>query len=100
MIKNPNLEYFSGRSENILKVKTFFDDEALVIGHNFNKEEKFKSLVLKLKNGTVFNLGGGFSLNDRKNPPKIGEIVTFKYYGFTKNNKPKFASFLRLRKTE
>ena len=45
----------------------------------------------------IFNLGGGFSDKQRKNPPKIGKIVTFKYYGLTKNKKPKFASFLRVR---
>ncbi len=45
-------------------------------------------------------LGGGFSDKQRVNPPKIGDIVTFKYYGFTKNNKPKFASFIRIRKAE
>ena len=32
--------------------------------------------------------------------PKIGDIVTFKYYDLTKNNKPKFASFLRIRNKE
>jgi DNA ligase-1 len=45
-------------------------------------------------------LGGGFKKEDRLNPPKIGEFVTFKYYGFTKNGKPKFASFLRVREVE
>ena len=94
------MEYEKGRTNNLLKVKTFFDDEATVIGHNFNKEKKFKSLILKLKNGIIFNLGGGFSDKQRENPPKIGEIVSFKYYGFTKNGKPKFASFLRIRKNE
>lgn len=100
ILKNPNMEYEKGRTNNLLKVKTFFDDEATVIGHNFNKEKKFKSLILKLKNGIIFNLGGGFSDKQRESPPKIGEIVSFKYYGFTKNGKPKFASFLRIRKNE
>jgi len=100
ILKNPYLNYENGRTNNILKVKTFFDDEGVVIGHNYNKEKNFKSLVIKLKNGIVFNLGGGFSNKERLNPPKIGEIITFKYYGFTKNNKPKFASFLRIRKKE
>ena len=99
MLKNPHIEYFSGRSDDILKVKKFFDDEGLVIGHNY-KNGKFKSLKLELKNKVIFNLGGGFSNEQRLNPPKIGEIVTFKYYGFTKNQKPKFASFLRIRNKE
>ena len=99
MLKNPEKEYFSGRSDDILKVKKFFDDEGLVIAHNY-KNGKFKSLKLELKNKVIFNLGGGFSNEERLNPPKIGEIVTFKYYGFTKNQKPKFASFLRIRNKE
>lgn len=99
MLKNPFLEYQTGRSNNLLKVKTFFDDEAVVVSQNY-KDEKFKSLKLKLKDGTTFNLGNGFSNTERLNPPKVGDIVTFKYYGVTKNGKPKFASFLRLRRSE
>ncbi|WP_141049570.1 DNA ligase [Aliarcobacter cryaerophilus] len=100
IIKNPNLSYETGRTNNSLKVKEFLDDEGKVIGHNFNKDGSFKSLKIELKNKTVFNLGGGFKKEDRLNPPKIGTIVTFKYYGFTKNGKPKFASFLRVREVE
>ena len=103
IIKNPKPLYFSGRSAHILKVKSFKDMEGTVIAINPGKG-KFKnimgSLSLKLANGVVFKLGGGFSLRDRKNPPKIGRKVTFKYYGFTKNKKPKFASFMRVRKKE
>jgi DNA ligase 1 len=57
-------------------------------------------LIIKQKNGVIFNLGGGFSNKQRLNPPKIGDTITFKYYGLTKNNKPKFASFLKIRKSE
>lgn len=99
MIKNPNKKYFSGRSDDILKVKKFYDDEGLVIAQNY-KDKKFKSLKIKLKNKIIFNLGGGFSDKQRLNPPKIGDTITFKYYGLTKNKKPKFASFLRIRKDE
>ena len=100
ILKNSKLDYFNGRSENILKVKKFYDEEGVVIDLNYSKEGKFKSVKLKLNNGIVFNLGGGFSNIQRLNPPKIGDIVTFKYYDLTKNNKPKFASFLRVRKKE
>lgn len=100
IIKNPNLSYETGRTNNSLKVKEFLDDEGKVIAHNFNKDGSFKSLKIELKNKTVFNLGGGFKKEDRLNPPKIGQFVTFKYYGLTKNGKPKFASFLRVREVE
>ena len=102
MIKNPFLEYFVGRSSNILKVKKFLDSEAEVIAINYKKgsKNKFKSLVLKLENNIIFNLGNGFTKEEKINHPKIGDIVTFKYYDLTKFGKPKFASFLRIRKKE
>jgi DNA ligase-1 len=99
IIKNPNTKYISGRNSNILKVKKFDDMEGEVIKINIsNKTKVLKSLTIKLQNNTKFNLGTGFSKQERKNPPKIGSIITFKYYGFTKNGKPKFASFLHIRK--
>lgn len=101
VIKNPKLLYITGRSTQILKVKSFEDLEGKVIGINTGKG-KFQglmgSLTVELQSGVVFRLGGGFTLEDRKSPPTIGSKVTFKYYGFTKNKKPKFASFLRVRK--
>lgn len=66
---------------------------------NYNNK-KMKSLTIKLNNGIIFNLGNGFSDKERLNPPKVGEQITFKYYDLTKNGKPKFASFLRIRKKE
>ena len=66
IIKNPNLSYETGRTNNSLKVKEFLDDEGKVIGHNFNKDGSFKSLKIELKNKTVFNLGGGFKKEDRR----------------------------------
>ncbi|MBZ0108018.1 MAG: hypothetical protein K8F52_05075 [Candidatus Scalindua rubra] len=46
----------------------------------------------------IYNkIGTGFSDQERDNPPPIGSIVTFRYYGFYKSGIPKFASFLRIR---
>lgn len=99
IVKNPNKNYHTGRSSHILKVKRSQNLEGEIIGINIsNKTAILKSLELKLENGVIFNLGTGFTKNQRENPPKIGEIVTFKYYGFTKNGKPKFASFLDVRR--
>ncbi|MCV6607040.1 MAG: DNA ligase [Campylobacterales bacterium] len=101
IIRDSNSFYKSGRSVQILKVKTFHDDEATVIKINQGKG-KFKglmgSITVRLKNGIIFNIGNGFTLENRKNPPKLGEMVTFKYKELTKNGKPKFASFKRVRK--
>ena len=98
IVKNPDLEYFQGRSSNILKVKKFSDMEGEVIGINISQNTGvLKSLKVKLENGITFNLGTGFTKKQREDSFTVGTIVSFKYYGFTKNGKPKFASFLRVR---
>lgn len=98
IVKNPTLKYFQGRSLNILKVKNFSDMEGKVIAINISqKTGVLKSLKIKLENGVTFNLGTGFTKKQRENSFTVGTIVSFKYYGFTKNGKPKFASFLRVR---
>jgi DNA ligase-1 len=97
MLKNPDVLYESGISNALLKVKKFDDMEGEVIDI-FYTNNQLKSLQIKLSNGIVFNLGNGFTQEERNNPPSIGSIVTFKYYDFTKNGKPKFASFMHVRK--
>ena len=44
-----------------------------------------------------FKIGSGFSDKDRVSPPPIGSIITYKYYGLTKNGLPRFPIFLRVR---
>lgn len=99
IIKNPNEEYHSGRSQHMLKLKKAQDMEGKVIAIAISKKTTvLKSLLIKLENGVIFNLGSGFTKKQRKKPPKIGEIITFKYFGLTKKGKPRFASFLHTRK--
>jgi DNA ligase-1 len=100
IVKDPQMPYHTGRTTHVLKVKKFWDMEGLVIGLNKGKgkyENMMGSITLKLENDIVFKLGTGFTDLNRKNPPALGKIVTFKYYGFTKNGIPRFASFLRVR---
>lgn len=103
MLRNPDALYETGRSDNLLKVKSYEDMEGNVIGYKAG-EGKFKGLVgslqIKLDNGIRFYLGSGLSMHERENPPKIGTLITFKYYGLTKNGKPRFPSFLRIREIE
>ena len=101
IVKDPTTPYHTGRSPHILKVKKFLDMEGKVIGYNYRDDKKtIKSLQIELENKIVFNLGTGLSEKERLSPPKIGDMVTFKYYGFTKKGKPKFAGFLRIREKE
>ena len=101
MVKNPYLAYWHGRSDGMYKVKQKEDAEAVVIGYK-EGEGKHKgrvgSLHLRMEDGREFFLGSGLSDAQRENPPKVGEVVTFSYFGVTKKGIPKFASFLRVRR--
>jgi ATP-dependent DNA ligase len=51
----------------------------------------------ELPNGIKFKIGTGFSDAQRKNPPKVGAVVTFKYQEISNSGVPRFPVFLRIR---
>lgn len=94
--------YEEGRSNTCLKVKTFKDDEAEVIGYTDGKGKhkgRIGAILVKWKN-VEFEIGTGMSDQERENPPKIGAKVTFKYTDLTDGGKPKNASFIGIRDYE
>ncbi|MDF1667057.1 MAG: DNA ligase [Planctomycetota bacterium] len=100
MLRKPKSKYEAGKSSTLLKVKTFLDDEALVLGHQGGKGKhkgRLGALLVSLKNGTQFSVGTGFSDAQRKNPPEIGSFITFRYQELTKAGVPRFPSFVRER---
>jgi len=100
IVRKPDALYAAGRSIEILKVKSYQDDEATVIAHLPGKGRnagRLGSLLVELKNGQQFKLGSGFSDEERNNPPVIGEVITFRFYGKYPSGIPKFPSFLRVR---
>lgn len=100
MLHKKNSFYQAIRSDDILKLKTFEDAEAVVIAIIPGKGKlsgKMGAILVENDEKIRFKIGGGFSEEQRKNPPKIGSKVTYKFFGKTKNNKPRFPSFLRVR---
>ncbi len=100
MLRKPGSPYSVGRSDNLLKVKSYEDAEAVVIIHisgTGRNAGRLGSLLVELPNGVQFAIGTGFSDQERDNPPPVGSTITFKYYGFYKSGTPKFTSFLRVR---
>ncbi len=92
--------YTAGRGDDLLKLKTHEDAEAVVVGHLPGKgrlTEMLGALLVETPEGLRFRLGTGFSDEERRNPPPLGATVTYKYYGRTRNGVPRFASFLRIR---
>lgn len=95
MLRNPKSMYEQKRSKNLLKVKVFLDDEALVIGHLRRPEGDLKAMQVRLKNGKEFKIGGGLTDAERRHPPKIGTMVTFKYQNLSEDGIPRFPIYIR-----
>ena len=113
VVREPNAPYERKRSKNALKFKKFKDAECEVIAIN-KGSGKYANLAGSLtckalggkddeekagepKSGTIFKIGSGLSDEKRRNPPKIGSIITYKFQNLTANGKPRFPIFLRVR---
>lgn len=100
MLRRAGSLYEGGRSSSLLKVKTFHDEEAVVIGHELGKgRNSAVTGALRCRNRAKIEFSVGTGLNDaqRANPPKVGEIITYRYFELTKDNKPRFPSFVGIR---
>lgn len=100
VVRDGSLEYYTGRDNNALKVKSYTDTECEVVGYNQGQgkyEGLLGSLSCRMKNMKIIKIGSGFNEYERKNPPKIGTIITFKYYGLTSKDNPRFPIFLKIR---
>jgi DNA ligase-1 len=99
MIRKPESMYEVGRSNTLLKVKPFKDDEGVVLAHIPGKGKNKGTLgsVTVRWNGLEFEIGTGFSDAERRSPPPVGCTVTFRYTGLTCVGKPKCTSFVAIR---
>eukprot|EP00659_Diplonema_papillatum_P017084 gene17084-26209_t len=101
MIRNDTSEYVEGRSDQLLKVKSFEDSEALVTDWA-EGTGRFLGLMgalrCRLHNGITFEVGSGlpdwkrFDFNDFR-----GKVITIKHQGFTNLGVPRFPTFVGLR---
>lgn len=100
MLRRPGSLYVAGRSAELLKVKTFHDAEAVVIGHQAGAgrhKGRMGALLARLPDGTEFAVGTGFSDAERSAPPAVGSVITFRYQELTEAGVPRFPSFVGVR---
>lgn len=103
MLHLADAAYTTGRSEVLLKLKPALDAEALVVGHRPGRGRLtglLGALEMQLPDGRRFLLGTGLSDAQRRDPPPIGSIVSYRYRGLTSTGLPRFASYLRLREQD
>ncbi|KAF9442750.1 hypothetical protein P691DRAFT_810139 [Macrolepiota fuliginosa MF-IS2] len=97
MLRKPGSLYEGYRSSTLLKIKTFYDAEAIVTGYVDGKgKHKGATGALKcqMASGKTFNAGSGLSDKQRKNPPKIGSIIVYRFQELTKDGVPRFPTFV------
>jgi DNA ligase-1 len=97
MLRQPGSKYEAGRSSTLLKVKSFRDAEALVIGHQDGAgrhKGRLGALLVQLPNGIEFAVGTGFSDREREAPPAVGATVTFRYQELSEGGVPRFPSYV------
>lgn len=100
MLRQPGSRYEVGRSSTLLKVKSFHDAEARVVGHvpgAGRHKGRLGALEVELGDGTRFNVGTGFSDREREAPPPLGALITFRYQELSNAGVPRFPSYVGVR---
>jgi DNA ligase-1 len=100
MMRRPGSHYEVGRSSTLLKVKSFHDAEGRVVGHQpgaGRHKGRLGALLCEMPDGTRFSVGTGFSDAERKSPPPIGSIVTYRYQELSEGGVPRFPSYVGVR---
>ena len=100
MMRKPGSRYESGRSTTLLKVKTFHDAEAIVVGHQPGLGKhlgRLGALECELANGTKFSVGSGLTDAERDKPAPLGTIITFRYQELSPDGVPRFPTYVGIR---
>lgn len=101
MLRNPIATFRNGRSCDILKVKSFEDDEAVVMAMEEGKGKhigKIGSLVCEFvkDRNKKFKVGSGFTDVQRElsfDSCYLNKIITVKFFEKTKDGLPRFPTF-------
>lgn len=100
MLRRDDAPYRGGRSDDLLKLKSFEDAEARVIGHLPGRGKyagQTGALLVETPGGQRFRLGSGLPDALRRSPPPIGSVVTYRHNGTHASGLPRFARFWRVR---
>jgi DNA ligase-1 len=100
MARKPGSVYQRSRSFTLLKIKSFLDAEAIIVGYQAGTgrhKGRMGSLRVELPNGVQFSVGTGFSDKQRENPPAVGEVICFRYQELSRDGVPRFPSYAGMR---
>jgi len=92
--------YRAERNDDLLKFKPYEDSEARVVGYVPGKGKytgMAGALLVETPAGLRFKLGSGLTDEQRRRPPAVGSLVTYRYRGVNDSGIPRFAVFVRVR---
>lgn len=100
MLHRADALWTPGRSESLRKLTPWLDAEARVVAHVPGKGRlagRVGALEVENADGRRFRIGSGLTDAERRNPPRIGAEVTYRYRELTGQGLPRFPSFVRER---
>jgi DNA ligase-1 len=104
MLRLKGSPYEHKRSSTLLKVKNFIDDEARIIGYQDGAGKHTGVLgayhAELLSSGARFRVGTGLTDKHRRNPHKLGTVITVRYFELTPDGKPRFPVYIAARDYE
>ncbi|MCE3046734.1 DNA ligase [Helicobacter kayseriensis] len=99
VVRNKTTPYYTGRKKDSMKLKSYQDRECKIIQYikgNGKLQEMMGSFLCQ-DNEKIIKIGSGMDEKFRKDPPPIGTIITYKFFGLTQKGNPRFPTFLRIR---
>ncbi len=100
VVRDPASPYRTGRLSSVLKVKNYLDTECVVqkiLPGKGKYTGKMGALQCRMMDRKLIKIGSGFTDQIRAQPPAVGSVITFKYYGLTQKGNPRFPVYLRRR---
>lgn len=100
MLHRADAHWQAGRGDAMLKLTPWLDAEARVIGHRPGRGRLHGltgALEVESADGRRFRIGSGLSDADRRRPPAIGAVVTYRYRERSAAGLPRFPVFVRVR---
>ncbi|CAE7299237.1 ligA [Symbiodinium natans] len=97
MLRCPGSKYEHRRSKSLLKVKTFYDEEAIVVGHAGGSGRvagMCGALLCETPDKRRFKVGSGLSDAQRQDPPQLNAVITYRYQELTQDNIPRFPTLV------
>ncbi|WP_077669096.1 DNA ligase [Salinivibrio costicola] len=98
MLHHPESLYLGARVDSLVKLKAYQEVDVSVVGMNPGQGRltgMMGSLQVQMADGTVFNVGSGFTDQQRQRPPEQGQTIVVRYNGVTDKGIPRFARFIR-----